>query len=137
MSLNLDDRRNKIKLISDTMTGFYSVMRNLQEDYKTYSANYSEEALSLLSKSDDFIESVDSIKTLGSRNRIDDDGINKQFLFIQQIAGLYHLQLTYAKTVKESKIDLLEKKLTKAIKSYANIAQKIKSGIAGSSLKKH
>ena len=73
------------------MTGFYSVMRNLQEDYKTYSANYSEEALSLLSKSDDFIESVDSIKTLGSRNRIDDDGINKQFLFIQQIAGLYHL----------------------------------------------
>ena len=48
MSLNPDGRENKIKLISDTMTGFYSVMRNLQEDYKTYSKNYSEEALALL-----------------------------------------------------------------------------------------
>jgi len=30
-------------------------MRNLKEDYKTYSKNDSEEALALLSKSDDFI----------------------------------------------------------------------------------
>ena len=44
MSLNPDGRENKIKLISDTMTGFYSVMRNLQKDYATYHQNYSEEA---------------------------------------------------------------------------------------------
>ena len=60
MSRKTNDRKSKIKLISDTMTGFYSVMPNLKEDYKTYSKNYSEEALALLSKSDDFIESVES-----------------------------------------------------------------------------
>ena len=37
MSRKTNDRKSKIKLISDTMTGFYSVMRNLKEDYKTYS----------------------------------------------------------------------------------------------------
>ena len=41
MSLNLDGRENKIKLILDTMTGFYSVMRNLQEDYAAYHQNFS------------------------------------------------------------------------------------------------
>ena len=136
MSLNPDGSENKIKLISDTMTGFYSVMRNLQEDYATYHQNYSEEALALLSKSTDFIEAVDTIKALGSIDRIDDDGINKLFLLSQQIAELYHLKKNGSRNLKESKIDLLEEKLTKAIKSYANIAQKIKSGIAGSSLKK-
>ena len=136
MSLNLDGRENKIKLISDTMTGFYSVMRNLQEDYKTYSKNYSEEALALLGRSDDFIESVEAVRSLDSLSRIDDEGINELFLLSQQIAELYHLKKNGSRNLKESKIDLLEEKLTKAIKSYANIAQKIKSGIAGSSLKK-
>ena len=88
MSLNPDGRENKIKLISDTMTGFYSVMRNLQEDYKTYSKNYSEEALALLSRSDDFIESVEAVRSLDSLGRIDDEGINELFLLSQQIAEL-------------------------------------------------
>ena len=92
MSLNLDGRENKIKLISDTMTGFYSVMRNLQEDYATYHQNYSEEALALLSRSDDFIESVEVVQSLDSLSRIDDDGINELFLLSQQIAELYHLK---------------------------------------------
>ena len=39
MSCKANDRKSKIKLISDTMTGFYSVMRNLKEDYKTYIVN--------------------------------------------------------------------------------------------------
>ena len=136
MSLNPDGSENKIKLISDTMTGFYSVMRNLQEDYATYHQNYSEEALALLSRSDDFIESVEAVRSLDSLSRIDDEGINELFLLSQQIAELYHLKKNGSRNLKESKIDLLEEKLTKAIKSYANIAQKIKSGIAGSSLKK-
>ena len=58
------------------MIGFYSVMRNLQEDYAAYHQNYSEEALALLSKSYDFIESVEAVRSLDS---IDDDGINKLF----------------------------------------------------------
>ena len=95
MSLNPDGREKKIGFIYDTMTGFYSVMRNLQEDYKTYSKNYSEEALALLSKSTDFIEAVDTIKALGSIDRIDDDGINKLFLLSQQISELY--QIVYNK----------------------------------------
>ena len=93
MSLNLDGRENKIKLISDTMTGFYSVMRNLQEDYATYHQNYSEEALALLSRSDDFIESVEAVRSLDSLSRIDDEGINELFLLSQQIAELYHLKV--------------------------------------------
>lgn len=93
MSLNLDGRENKIKLISDTMTGFYSVMRNLQEDYATYHQNYSEEALALLSRSDDFIESVEAVRSLDSLSRIDDEGINELFLLSQQIAELYHLNV--------------------------------------------
>ena len=93
MSLNLDGRENKIKLISDTMTGFYSVMRNLQEDYATYHQNYSEEALALLSRSGDFIESVEAVRSLDSLSRIDDEGINELFLLSQQIAELYHLNV--------------------------------------------
>ena len=93
MSLNPDGRENKIKLISDTMTGFYSVMRNLQEDYATYHQNYSEEALALLSRSGDFIESVEAVRSLDSLSRIDDEGINELFLLSQQIAELYHLNV--------------------------------------------
>ena len=93
MSLNPDGRENKTKLISDTMTGFYSVMRNLQEDYATYHQNYSEEALALLSRSGDFIESVEAVRSLDSLSRIDDEGINELFLLSQQIAELYHLNV--------------------------------------------
>ena len=93
MSLNLDGRENKIKLISDTMTGFYSVMRNLQEDYATYHQNYSEEALALLSRSGDFIESVEAVRSLDSLSRIDDEGINELFLLSQQISELYNLNV--------------------------------------------
>ena len=93
MSLTLDGRENKIKLISDTMTGFYSVMRNLKEDYATYHQNYSEEALALLSRSGDFIESVEAVRRLDSLSRIDDEGINELFLLSQQIAELYHLNV--------------------------------------------
>ena len=93
MSCKTNDRKSKIKLISDTMTGFYSVMRNLKEDYKTYSKNYSEEALALLSKSDDFIESVEAVRSRDSLSSIDDDGINNLFLLSQQIAELYHLKV--------------------------------------------
>ena len=93
MSLNPDGRENKIKLISDTMTGFYSVMRNLQEDYAAYHQNYSEEALALLSRSGDFIESVEAVRSLDSLSRIDDEGINELFLLSQQISELYHLNV--------------------------------------------
>lgn len=93
MSLNPDGREKKIGFISDTMTGFYSVMRNLQEDYAAYHQNYSEEALALLSRSDDFIESVEAVRSLDSLSRIDDEGINELFLLSQQIAELYHLNV--------------------------------------------
>ena len=65
-------------------------MRNLQEDYAAYHQNYSEEALALLSKSYDFIESVEAVRSLSS---IDDDGINKLVLLSRQIAELYHLKV--------------------------------------------
>ena len=105
MSLNPDGRENKIKLISDTMTGFYSVMRNLQEDYKTYSKNYSEEALALLSRSDDFIESVEAVRSLDSLSRIDDEGINELFLLSQQIAELYHLNVQRGEKTSEEAME--------------------------------
>ena len=117
MSLNLDGRENKIKLIYDTMTGFYSVMRNLQEDYATYHQNYSEEALALLSKSTDFIEAVDTIKALGSIDRIDDEGINELFLLSQQIAELYHLKVQTK--IEDEKPKTLPKKI-KSEKSFWN-----------------
>ena len=75
MSYSLDSREEKIAFIYETMTGFYSVMRNLQEDYKTYSQNYSKEALELLSKSTDFINAVEAVRTLDSIRRINDEGI--------------------------------------------------------------
>ena len=117
MSLNPDGREKKIGFIYDTMTGFYSVMRNLQEDYATYHQNYSEEALALLSKSTDFIEAVDTIKALGSIDRIDDDGINKLFLLSQQISELYHLKVQTK--IEDEKPKTLPKKI-KSEKSFWN-----------------
>ena len=117
MSLNPDGRENKIKLISDTMTGFYSVMRNLQEDYATYHQNYSEEALALLSRSDDFIESVEAVRSLDSLSRIDDEGINELFLLSQQIAELYHLKVQTK--IEDEKPKTLPKKI-KSEKSFWN-----------------
>ena len=117
MSLNLDGRENKIKLILDTMTGFYSVMRNLQEDYATYHQNYSEEALALLSRSGDFIESVEAVRSLDSLSRIDDEGINELFLLSQQIAELYHLKVQTK--IEDEKPKTLPKKI-KSEKSFWN-----------------
>ena len=117
MSLNPDGREKKIGFIYDTMTGFYSVMRNLQEDYATYHQNYSEEALALLSKSTDFIEAVDTIKALGSIDRIDDEGINELFLLSQQIAELYHLNVQTK--IEDEKPKTLPKKI-KSEKSFWN-----------------
>ena len=68
-------------------------MRNLQEDYATYHQNYSEEALALLSRSGDFIESVEAVRSLDSLSRIDDEGINELFLLSQQISELYNLNV--------------------------------------------
>ena len=117
MSLNPDGREKKIGFIYDTMTGFYSVMRNLQEDYKTYSKNYSEEALALLSRSDDFIESVEAVRSLDSLGRIDDEGINELFLLSQQIAELYHLNVQTK--IEDEKPKTLPKKI-KSEKSFWN-----------------
>lgn len=117
MSLNPDGREKKIGFIYDTMTGFYSVMRNLQEDYATYHQNYSEEALALLSKSTDFIEAVDTIKALGSIDRIDDEGINELFLLSQQISELYHLKVQTK--IEDEKPKTLPKKI-KSEKSFWN-----------------
>ena len=117
MSLNPDGSENKIKLISDTMTGFYSVMRNLQEDYATYHQNYSEEALALLSKSTDFIEAVEAVRSLDSLSRIDDEGINELFLLSQQIAELYHLNVQTK--IEDEKPKTLPKKI-KSEKSFWN-----------------
>ena len=91
MSLDSAGRENKIRFISDTMTGFYSIMRSLQRDYRIYSGNFSEETLALLSRSYGFTESADAIRTLGSLNRIDDEGIDELFGLSQTISELYHL----------------------------------------------
>ena len=117
MSRKTNDRKSKIKLISDTMTGFYSVMRNLKEDYKTYSKNYSEEALALLSKSDDFIESVEAVRSRDSLCSIDDDGINNLFLLSQQISELYHLKVQTK--IEDEKPKTLPKKI-KSEKTFWN-----------------
>ena len=110
MSCKTNDRKSKIKFISDTMIGFYSVMRNLQEDYATYHQNYSEEALALLSKSYDFIESVEAVRSLDSLSNIDDDGINKLFLLSQQIAELYHLKVQ--SKIEDDKPKILQNEIT-------------------------
>ena len=117
MSRKTNDRKSKIKTISDTMTGFYSVMRNLKEDYKTYSKNYSEEALALLSKSDDFIESVEAVRSRDSLSSIDDDGINNLFLLSQQISELYHLKVQTK--IEDEKPKTLPKKI-KSEKTFWN-----------------
>ena len=110
MSCKTNDRKSKIKFISDTMIGFYSVMRNLQEDYAAYHQNYSEEALALLSKSYDFIESVEAVRNLDSLSNIDDDGINKLFLLSQQIAELYHLKVQ--SKIEDEKPKILQNEIT-------------------------
>ena len=101
MSYSLDSREEKIAFIYETMTGFYSVMRNLQEDYKTYSQNYSKEALELLSKSTDFIDAVDTIRTLDSIRRINDEGIDELTELSRTISQLYHLRPKIEETEDE------------------------------------
>ena len=130
MSFNPGDRESKTRFISDTMTGFYSLMRNLQEDYRTYSRNYSEEALELLSRSYGFTKSADAIRTLGSLDRIDDEGIDELFGLSQQIVELYHLEVqpeiqnTETDISKLSYIDKIEKAL-----KYSNAIDEIKEEI--------
>lgn len=86
------ERERKIEFIYGTMTGFCSVMRNLQEDYRTYAKNYSEEALELLSKSSDFIESAETVRTLDSLQEIDDEGIDELMKLSEKISELYQLR---------------------------------------------
>lgn len=130
MSLDSAGRENKIRFISDTMTGFYSIMRSLQRDYRTYSGNFSEEALALLSRSYGFTESADAIRTLGSLYRIDDEGVDELFGLSQTISELYHLgvqpeiQNTETDISKLSYIDKIEKAL-----KYSNAIDEIKEEI--------
>lgn len=130
MSLDSADRKNKIRFISNTMTGFYSIMRNLQEDYRTYSGNFSEEALALLSRSYGFTESADAIRTLGSLDRIDDEGIDELFGLSQQIVELYHLGVQPEIQNTETDISSLSyiDKIEKALK-YSNAIDEIKEEI--------
>ena len=100
MSCKTNDRKSKIKFISDTMTGFYSVMRNLQEDYAAYHQNYSEEALALLSKSYDFIESVEAVRSLDSLSSIDDDSMDREMTFEE--IGDYKVSAKVYKVMKQS-----------------------------------
>ena len=100
MSCKTNDRKSKIKFISDTMIGFYSVMRNLQEDYATYHQNYSEEALALLSKSYDFIESVEAVRSLDSLSSIDDDSMDREMTFEE--IGDYKVSAKVYKVMKQS-----------------------------------
>ena len=100
MSCKTNDRKSKIKFISDTMIGFYSVMRNLQEDYATYHQNYSEEALALLSKSYDFIESVEAVRSLYSLSSIDDDSMDREMTFEE--IGDYKVSAKVYKVMKQS-----------------------------------
>ena len=107
MSYSLDSREEKIEFIYETMTGFYSVMRNLQEDYKTYSQNYSKEALELLSTSTDFIDAVDTIRMLDSIRRINDEGIDELTELSRTISPLYHLRV-HGKGVKRSTFNTIK-----------------------------
>ena len=100
MSCKTNDRKSKIKFISDTMIGFYSVMRNLQEDYATYHQNYSEEALALLSKSYDFIESVEAVRSLDSLSSIDDNSMDREMTFEE--IGDYKVSAKVYKVMKQS-----------------------------------
>ena len=100
MSCKTNDRKSKMKFISDTMIGFYSVMRNLQEDYATYHQNYSEEALALLSKSYDFIESVEAVRSLDSLSSIDDDSMDREMTFEE--IGDYKVSAKVYKVMKQS-----------------------------------
>ncbi|MDD7612481.1 MAG: hypothetical protein PUJ82_16360, partial [Spirochaetales bacterium] len=96
----------------------------------TYSGNFSEEALALLSRSYGFTESADAIRTLGSLDRIDDEGIDELFGLSQQIVELYHLgvqpeiQNTETDISKLSYIDKIEKAL-----KYSNAIDEIKEEI--------
>lgn len=105
-------------------------MRSLQRDYRTYSGNFSEEALALLSRSYGFTESADAIRTLGSLDRIDDEGVNELFGLSQTISELYHLgvqpeiQNTETDISKLSYIDKIEKAL-----KYSNAIDEIKEEI--------
>ena len=81
------------------------------------SKNYSEEALALLSKSDDFIESVEAVRSRDSLCSIDDDGINNLFLLSQQISELYHLKVQTK--IEDEKPKTLPKKI-KSEKTFWN-----------------
>ena len=109
------------------MTGFYSVMRNLQEDYKTYSQNYSKEALELLSKSTDFINAVEAVRTLDSIRRINDEGIDELTELSRTISPLYHLR-GHGKGVKRSTPSIADlsysEKIQKAIE-YSSVLNEI------------
>ena len=82
-------------------------MRNLQEDYKTYSQNYSKEALELLSKSSDFINAVEAVRTLDSIRRINDEGIDELTELSRTILQLYHLRV-HGKGVKRSTFNTIK-----------------------------
>lgn len=101
-AVQAEEIERKIEFIYGTMTGFYSVMRNLQEDYRTYAKNYSGEALELLSKSSDFIESAETVRTLDSISGIDDEGIEELMKLSEKISELYQLR---PQTVKNQKGD--------------------------------
>lgn len=75
-------------------------MRNLQEDYATYHQNYSEEALALLSKSYDFIESVEAVRSLDSLSSIDDDSMDREMTFEE--IGDYKVSAKVYKVMKQS-----------------------------------
>ena len=81
-------------------------MRNLKEDYKTYSKNDSEEALALLSKSYDFIESVEAVRSLDSLSSIDDDSMDREMTFEE--IGDYKVSAKVYKVMKQSLFSCLK-----------------------------
>ena len=85
------------------------------------------EALELLSKSTDFINAVEAVRTLDSIRRINDEGIDELTELSRTISQLYHLRV-HGKGVKRSTPSIADlsysEKIQKAIE-YSSVLNEI------------
>lgn len=130
-------RESAIKAIHETMFGLQGKLIFLQEQYSVYHDNYSAEAMELLGVAEAYNKAVSAAYENKEFDNLSDSELDEMVDLSRQVSQLYELGVDFsaadnsAQEEKQRRIKL-QNDLQAAIDGYANVLQKLATGLVNS-----
>ena len=130
-------RESAIKAIHETMFGLQGKLIFLQEQYSMYHDNYSAEAMELLGVAEAYNKAVSAAYETKEFDNLSDSELDEMVDLSRQVSQLYGLGVDFsaadnsAQEEKQRRIKL-QNDLQAAIDGYANVLQKLATGLVNS-----